>query len=209
MFIVLESIDGGGKGKQREEICARLESMGIEVKSAGFPVHNAFYETVIHPALQEQAHMNRASWVLAYLLDKTLETDKLLPYVKTEKNVFVVDGYLTTTIAYQSMLMNQISLEKLLEYAKDFEIPTPDLAIYIDVDPKIAMTRKHKEEGHEEGLDMFEKSIEKQERLRNIFKTMAEKQIYCPWVIVDGNGIIEEVTDAIMSRLLDKKIISR
>lgn len=209
MFIVLESIDGGGKGRQREELCAKLENrfMETKLKTAGFPIHNAFYENVIHPALQEEVKMNRASWVLSYLLDKTLHTDEIKPFLRSVDSLFIADGYLTTTIAYQAHLMKQISVEKLLQYAEDFEIPAPDLTVYIDVDPEIAMQRKHKEEGHEEGLDMFEKSIEKQKRLREIFRSMVKEQTYGKWVMVDGNASIEEVTNAIIQQLLDNKVI--
>jgi|GEM_PF-3076754 len=208
MFIVLDSIDGGGKGRQRLEVTNLLnEHYGIKVKGQEFPVHNAFYEVVIHKALQQEIRMNSSSWVLSYLLDKTLVSDEIKSYLATKDNLYIADGYFTTTIAYQSFLMEQVSLKKLLEYAKDFEIPKPDLAIYIDVDPKIAIERKYKEEGHDEGLDIFEKSLEKQERLRKIYQKMVKEKIYCEWEEVDGDLDIEEVRDQIVDVLKKKKII--
>lgn len=202
MFIVLESIDGGGKGHQRIEVVNELDKIGKEVKGAEFPIHNAFYETVIHPALQGETKMNPASWVLSYLLEKTLYTDNIVPFVGDKRDkVFVADGYFTTTIAYQSLLMDQVPLERLIQYGEDFEIPRPDLAIYLDVDPAVAMKRKNKEEGHEEGPDMFEKSVKKQERLQKIFQKMVKENIYCDWAQVDGNGTPEEVTKAIVDVL--------
>lgn len=207
MFIVLESIDGGGKGFQRIEVSDKLSKAGVEIKGVEFPVHNAFYETVIHPALQGETKMNQASWVLSYLLDKTLFTNNIVPYKGQKGRVFIADGYFTTTIAYQSLLMKQVPLKKLIEYGVEFDIPVPDLAIYLDVEPKIAMERKNKEEGHDEGPDMFEKSVKKQEKLQEIFRKMVEEQIYCPWVQVDGNGTPKEVTDAIIQTLKDKKVV--
>lgn len=208
MFIVLESIDGGGKGFQRIEIMDRLTQMGYKVKGVEFPVHNAFYETVVHPALQGETKMNKASWVVSYLLDKTLYADNILPYVnkgeksgKAKKEIFIADGYFTTTIAYQSFLMGQVSLKKLIQYGKDFEIPVPDLTIFLDVKPEVAIARKNKEEGHDEGPDMFEKSIAKQKKLQQIFKKMVKEKIYCKWEMVDGNGSPEEVTNAVMEAL--------
>lgn len=206
MFIVLESIDGGGKGFQRIEITDKLVKKGIEVKGAEFPIHNAFYETVIHPALQGEAKMNQASWVLSYLLDKTLYTDNIHEAVEEDK-IFLADGYFTTTIAYQSLLMEQVPLERLIQYGDEFDIPVPDLAIFLDVDPEVAMARKNKEEGHEEGPDMFEKSIKKQQKLRDIFKKMVNENIYCKWEMVDGNGTPEEVTNSILEVLKRHKVI--
>lgn len=207
MFVVFESIDGGGKGRQRIEVSQKLADMGIEIKGAEFPIHNAFYETVIHPALQGETKMNKASWVLSYLLDKTLFTDNIVPYVGKNTNVFIADGYFTTTIAYQSLLMEQVELDKLIEYGQEFEIPVPDLAIYLDVDPEVAIKRKQKEEGHDEGPDMFEKSIQKQKKLQGIFSKMAKENIYCEWEQVDGNGKVEEVTESIVEVLRKRSIV--
>jgi len=205
MFIVLDGIDGAGKGRQREEVIAQLQIQNKQVAGEEFPVHNSFYENVIHPALQEQITMNGPSWVLSYLLDKTLQAPTIEPYVGNPNNLFIADGYFTTTIAYQSFLMQQVEPQKILEYAKEFKIPTPDLAIYIDVDPKIAMKRKNTEEGHEEGLDMFEKSIEKQNKLRNIFLKMVKDGIYCNWQQVDGNRGIEVIRDDIIQIIKNYK----
>ncbi len=208
MFIVLDSIDGAGKGLQRIEVSNYIRtSLNKEVHGEEFPVHNAFYETVIHPALQQQTKLNKASWVISYLLDKTLEADRINPYVGNPDNLFIADGYFTTTLAYQCFLMEQVSLEKLLEYSSDFEIPKPDLAIFIDADPEVAMKRKEKEEGHDEGLDIFEKDLAKQNKLRNIYENMYKNNVYCKWDKVDGNGTIQEVTNNILQILKNHKII--
>jgi thymidylate kinase len=208
MFIVLDAIDGAGKGRQRIEVADRLDKeYGLRVKTQDFPVHNAFYETVIHPALQGEKKMNSASWVLSYLLDKTLMADTINEYIGNKEEIFISDGYFTTTLAYQSYLMQQVEVDKLLQYAEEFKIPKPDFAIYLDVDPKIAFERKAKEEGHEEGLDIFEGDLVKQEKLRKIFQDMVKDQIYCEWEIVDGNNSIEEVTDAIIQIFKKRGVI--
>lgn len=201
MFIVLDAIDGAGKGAQRIEITNILAEKGIEIKTEEFPVHNAFYETVVHPALQEKTKLNQASWVLSFLLDKTMNADAIVPFIGQSNKHYIADGYFTTTIAYQSLLSNQVPLEKLIQYGEDFSIPKPDLAIFLDTDPEVAMQRKFKEEGHDEGLDMNEKSIEKQKKLQTIFNKMYDEQIYCKWEKVDGNGTLKEVTDDIMGVL--------
>jgi dTMP kinase len=200
MFIVLESIDGGGKGKQREEITSLIEETypTFDLKSQGFPLHNDFYNVLTHRALQGEIDMNNESWILAFLLDKTLETDNIWPYVGSNSDLYLADGYFTTTIAYQAHLMGQIDHEKLLSYAKDFRIPKPDLNIFIDVDPEVAMKRKAIEEGHDEGLDMFERSIDKQKRLREIYNLMSSRNEFGEWVKIDGNGSIDEVKSTIL-----------
>lgn len=207
MFIVLDSIDGGGKGHQREKLLDHFKkNSSIEIASEEFPVHNEFYETVIHPALQEEVQMNKASWVLSYLLDKTLAADSIRPHVKSKDSIFIADGYFTTTIAYQSLLMKQVPIKRLLQYSEEFDIPKPDFCIYIDVDPEIAFKRKELEEGHDEGLDMFEKSINKQRKLRNIYKKMVKKSIYSKWFQIDGNNSSDDVTESILQVLRENNI---
>ena len=208
MFIVLDAIDGAGKGFQREIIVNLLRTKYLKsVEEEEYPVHNSFYNTVIHPALQKEVTMNSASWVLSYLLDKTLSADKIKKHIGSSDTHIITDGYFTTTIAYQSYLMKQVSIDKLLQYSIDFDIPKPDFAIYLDVDPIIAYNRKQKEEGHEEGLDIFEGDIKKQKKLRQIFNTMVKENIYCPWEIVDGNGNPDEVTSLILEVLSKKGVI--
>lgn len=200
MFIVLDAIDGAGKGRQRIEVLDYFsKNTKLELKGIEFPVHNVFYESVIHPALQEETTLNQASWILAFLLDKTLEAEKITPFMTSKENLLIADGYFTTTIAYQSKLYNQVTTDKLLEYAEDFDIPKPDLAIFLDTDPDIAFERKEKEEGHEEGLDMNEKDINKQRKLQGIYQEMANKNVYCNWEVVDGNGTIEHVKSQIVN----------
>lgn len=209
MFIVLDSIDGAGKGKQREVLEMYLrKNTKLDIKTEGFPVHNKFYEHVVHPALQEETTMNSASWVLSYLLDKTLEAPTIERYVNKLDNLYIADGYFTTTIAYQSLLMKQIKLMSLLSLGKKFGIPLPDIAIFIDTDPEVAFKRKQAEEGHNEGLDMFEKSLEKQKKLQHYFRKMAKGNIFCKWEVVDGNGTIEDVLNNIVKVLKVNDIIS-
>jgi thymidylate kinase len=207
MFIVIDAIDGAGKGRQRLELVKYLRTRKLQVESIEFPFHDSFYQTLIHPALQGETKMNKSSWVLAYLLDKTLHADLIRPYLGDPKKFLIADGYLTTTIAYQSFLMEQVSMEKLLSYGKEFEIPVPDLAIYLDVKPEVARNRKQKEDGHEEGPDMFEKSIEKQRKLSSIFRKMVKDQVYCKWEQADGNGDVAEVTANITAILNGRKLI--
>ncbi len=206
MFIVLESIDGGGKGRQRDEITSFIQQNHPEfhLKSQGFPLHNDFYNVLTHRALQGEIEMNNESWILAFLLDKTLETDNIWPHVGTSDSLYLADGYFTTTIAYQAHLMGQIEHEKLLSYAKDFRIPQPDLNIFINVDPEIAMKRKSEEEGHDEGLDMFERSLDKQKRLREIYKLMQSRHEFGDWVEIDGNRSIEEVKSSVLEVIKSK-----
>lgn len=208
MFVVIESIDGGGKGAQRELLAKRLAGLlGKSLDTEEFPVHNQFYEQIIHPALQEQHTLSKQSWLLSFLLDKTMQSERINPFVANVNNLFIADGYFTTTLVYQGLIQSIMSVEQLIELATLFELPKPDLTIFLDVDPAIAMQRKQTEEGHDEGLDMFEKSLDKQKMIRECFLKLAQENVYCNWEIVNGNGTLEEVYNSVTKTLNDAKIV--
>lgn len=199
MFIVIEGIDGAGKGRQREELVAALSSDQI-IDTVGFPDHDSvIYHHVIHPAIHDEISIDSKTLFSAFALDQLLWKEKIKKTVKSKTEHFIADGYFTTNIAYQCILEKALQVEDALDYAKLLSIPIPDLVIFLDVDPKIAMQRKLNEEGHTEGLDKYEGSIKKQELLRKAFKNMASDNIFGKWVVINGDKSIEEVRDSIIS----------
>jgi dTMP kinase len=208
MLIVLEGIDGAGKGKQRLEVVKLLQSKIRKLTTFEFPNHQSpIYKHLIHPALHEEIKLNPASWFLSFALDQILQSDMISDSIKSKSNYCIVDGYFTTTIAYQCIMNKSYTVKQALDFAKQFGIPKPDISIFIDADPVIAQKRKMKEEGHDEGMDIFERSLEKQKKIQSAFLKMAKNSTLSKWLIVDGNGTIEEVTQNIMQTLNKHKLI--
>lgn len=208
MLIVLEGIDGAGKGKQRLEVVKLLQSKIRKLTTFEFPNHQSpIYKHLIHPALHEEIKLNPASWFLSFALDQILQSDMISDSIKSKSNYCIVDGYFTTTIAYQCIMNKSYTVKQALDFAKQFGIPKPDISIFIDADPVIAQKRKMKEEGHDEGMDIFERSLEKQKKIQSAFLIMAKNSTLSKWLIVDGNGTIEEVTQNIMQTLNKHKLI--
>lgn len=208
MFIVIEGIDGAGKGRQRSELVAHLSDLVPELTTVDFPDHNSpIYEELIHPALHEERELTPAGWFLSFALDQILWQKKIAEAVGSKEKYFIVDGYFTTTLVYQCILNEFYSLDKALEFADMFEMPKPDMVVYLEVDPEVAMGRKQDEEGHEEGLDIFERSLEKQKKINAGFLKLAETEKFGNWEVIDGNGTIEEVRANIIKVLEDKNII--
>ncbi|MCA9385715.1 hypothetical protein KC717_03645 [Candidatus Dojkabacteria bacterium] len=203
MFIVLESIDGGGKGRQREELVKYLENKDIQVKSAEFPDHSTpIWDEYLHPALHGEKHMTPGAWFSAFAMEKFLWEEELKKFKGDKNNIFIADGYYTTTLVYQCIIQNKPSLEFGIQFAEQLSIVKPDLAIYLDVHPKTALARKSLEEGKEK-KDMFEEDLEKQVWIQAAFQKMVKEQVWCPWKQVDGNGSIHEVRDATFAEIRD------
>lgn len=202
MFIVIEGIDGAGKGRQRNELIRLFSDNNSQVVTTDFPDHEGqVYKNIIHPALHEELELSNQAWFLAFVLDQLLWKKRIEDSIGSKTKHFVSDGYFTTTLAYQCKLAEVMSVEEAIKFAEKFGIPKPDGVIFLDVDPKVAMQRKMEEEGHEEGLDIFERSIDKQERLRKAFLELAEHNDWTKWIVVDGNYSIQEVTQRIFDVL--------
>lgn len=207
MFIVIESIDGGGKGKQREEMIEFLGDRGVKVKSMEFPDHStSIWNDYIHPALHGEKSLSPGAWFSAFAFEKFLWQEELAKYKSDKNNLFIADGYYTTTLAYQCMLYNKPSLDFGIKFAEELGIVKPDLTIYLDVNPKIALERKGKEEGKEK-KDIFEGDLEKQKQIQEAFRKLVEDKVWCDWVQLDGNGSIQEVRDLIVDEIRKVGII--
>lgn len=205
MFIVLESIDGGGKGRQRLEVESFFKSKGVNVSSAGFPDHtNSIWIDYLQPALHKKKYLTPGAWFSAFALEKFLWQDELNRFKGDKTNLFVADGYYTTTLVYQCILGGIPDLSFGIEFADKLGVVKPDLTIYLDVNPATARARKDAEEG-KEVQDMYESDIQKQEQIRNAFKQLVDNNIWCDWKEVDGNGTIQEVRDHIIEEIESKR----
>lgn len=202
MFIVLEGIDGAGKGRQRNELIKNFDKQSIDYGTIDFPDHSGvLYKELIHPAIHNELDLSPKALMLSFILDQMLWQDRITPSKTSKDNHFIVDGYFTTTLVYQCILEEVFVLQDALELADRFEITMPDLNVFLDVDPEIAMQRKGLEEGHDEGLDRYEGNIEKQKKIRGGFLELANNNIFGEWAIIDGNGSIDEVRESILDRL--------
>ena len=208
MFILLEGIDGAGKGHQRNNLVQYLQGKVNNLVTVDFPDHNgALYQHLIHPAIHEEIKMSSESLFLSFALDQSLWQDRIEASLTSKDEYFITDGYFTTAIVYQCIMGEVITIDEALTFARTFGIHQPDFAVYIDVDPEVAMKRKMIEEGHDEGLDIFERDIEKQQKIRAGFKHLVKNNIFGNWVEVDGNESIEDVFAQITDALNKHKII--
>jgi dTMP kinase len=207
MFIVLEGIDGAGKGRQRNELTSYLSGKFDDITSLDFPNHeNVLYKHLIHPVLHGEIKLAPKSWFLSFVLDQLMSQESIKAAKGSSDTHVIADGYFTTTIVYQCILEQVFTIKEALEIAKDFEVTPPDLSIYIDVDPEVALTRKLAEEGHDEGMDMYEGKLKKQKVIRSGFQQLVHEQIFCPWEQVDGSAGIEKVLADIIKKVEQHKL---
>jgi len=210
MFIVLEGIDGAGKGRQRLELIEKLrkDKPKVIINSIEFPDHDGFlYKDLIKPVLLEKKSASKYSMFLAFALDQSLYQDEIKKAKGSSTEHFICDGYFTTNLVYNCLLNKFFKIKEAINLANTFGITQPDVSLFIDVEPEICLKRKKQELGHEMGLDIYERSIEKQKTLQEAYKLMIKGQIFGKWLQVDGNSDIESVSKEIIKKLSINKFI--
>jgi len=86
-----------------------------------------------------------------------------------------------------------------VDFAKNFEIEVPDAIFYLNVDPDIAIKRKH---GEDKEKNFREKDFDFIRKTAKQYKMLVEKQVWGKWINIDGNKGIEEITKNIYNEVL-------
>jgi len=198
-FIVLEGIEGCGKGTQTKLLSDFLSQKG-EVLIKKYPEYGKPIGDLINDWLHKKHELNVDTQALLYFADFIKDKSSLENWLKDGKMV-VADRYFTTTIVYQ--YINGLPLEKMLELAKLFDLRKPDITIYIRISPEESFKRKMEQKGIV-NMDRHEADKIFLNLLYENYEKMAKENIFSEWTIVDGEKSIEEVSKSVLE-ILNKK----
>jgi thymidylate kinase len=123
--------------------------------------------------------------------------DKKMIAEKRKSEILIADRYFSTTLCYQTL--EGIDMKMALDFAKNFEVEVPDAIFYLDVDPDIAIKRKH---GEDKEKNFREKDFDFIRKTAKQYKMLVEKQVWGKWINIDGNKGIEEITKNIYNEIL-------
>ena len=200
VFIVLEGIDGSGKGEAIKRLSEHY-SAKYEVLTTTEPTDGR-YGMEIRMLLKDGSNPESSSEKLTELFIKDREehvNQKIIPFLKDGENkILICDRYYYSTLVYQSL--QGISLKKLFEDNKKF--PKPDICFILDLPAKTAIGRVASRGRN----DKFEQP-DFMKKLRETFlelPKMLKEQIK----IVDSSKGKEEVFDT-LKREIDNFIISQ
>jgi len=205
MFIVIESITGGGNKIQYKAVSRELREQGEMVISQDFPDRaGVLFENIIYPTIHEGVSNTPVQRFMAFLLDQLSHVERIEKF--REKGYVITESYFTSTIAYQVLFEKALPLEDALQIAEMVKLPVPDLAIYIDTPYKKAHRNRVLVEGYGDREDFWGSSIERLEEVDKCFKRIVSKQIFCPWNTVDGSGDDKEITGQILDIIKRKSL---
>lgn len=182
-FVVLDGIDGSGKGTQAELAANYLyrKAKDRHVFRTREPYHSEYYAE-IRRILKESRDPKEHAEVLADLFVKDRRVHAEVIERQLAEGIHVVcDRYSYSTLAYQQT--QGISLPRLIKMHDGVLIP--DLVLLIDVPVAVALERISRDEGREY-REMFEEH-EFQEELRQNYLNLPKALLDHRIVVVDGN----------------------
>lgn len=217
-FLVLDGVDGAGKGAQLERIQAGLDEAGVEFIRTRDPGGTVIGDRIRHVLLDyDLSEMDIHCETLLFMASRAqLVRDVISPALADGVTV-LGDRYVSATCAYQGAA--GYDPRRVVELAR-FAIDDvwPHLTIILDMPPDEAFKRTNRKSPaqrksvagrgqtmlfHDVHTDAMEaRPIEFHERVRTLFLELPG--IYpAPVVIVDGNGTVDEVHTRILSALAD------
>jgi dTMP kinase len=134
LFIVFEGIDGSGTTTQTERLVSHLSEAGEAIATAE-PTDSEF-GTLLRTVLRGTRPAPPATTALLFAADRIDHLDRLIePAVAVGTHV-VSDRYFVSSFAYQGSLLPLDFVKAVNSRAR-----TPDLTLFLRVDPQVAMAR--------------------------------------------------------------------
>ena len=198
-FIVVEGIDGSGKGTAIKGMREWLASKGLgrnSVFSTREPSDSAHGKKAREILRSGDNPKERAEeLLLLYLKDRAGHLEKeIIPALRNGK-IVICDRYKYSTVAYQAA--QGIDIKGLVEKNRGFR--KPDLAIILDITAKDAIRRIEGDSGRD-AKEMFEKKEFLEKARANFLKMpglFADENI----IIINASGNREKVLGKIKSEL--------
>ena len=200
-FIAFEGIDGSGKSVQVQLLADKLEKAGNKVYSTFEPTDSRIGLIIkdIFKHKMEADHRVIAGLYVADRLDHLLnKTNGILKKLE-EGYTVITDRYYFSSYAYQGTHM---SLDWVIEAnSLSADLLRPDLNIYIDILPDIAITRIHNGRSSTQLYETMENLQQVRDKYFEAFeKLRSEEAVF----VTDGNRPAELIAKDIWQEISEK-----
>lgn len=211
-LIVIEGLDGSGKGTQSALVAKALVDRGYKVKKLTFPDYDSDSSALVKMYLGGELGSSPDA-VNAYAASSFYAVDRVASFLKDwrkdylECDYIVADRYVTSNIIYQMSKVSEHERDDYIDWCEDYEynrlgVPKPDIVIYLDMPPHVSqklMSGRYK--GDESKKDIHEKNM-------NFLLSCRQSALYAlnklSWVHLscaenDTPKSIETITEQILS----------
>lgn len=190
-LIVLEGIDGAGKGTQILNLRRALTSRAAFYK---FPDRKSVFGRVISSFLGGKIKLSKREQIILYLADMFDQSENIRSDLSRGKLVFL-DRYYTSTLAYQAH--NDKDWKFITNIVSLLDLPAPDLIVYIDINPMESFKRRKRRDVLESDISFLHRVV------RNYRKMMDKGFPMRRWVVVDGTINKKDIADSILRAVGD------
>lgn len=192
IFICIEGIDASGKTTQSRRLVRKLLRKGYDAVYTTEPTNGAIGRLIRKHVLEGKKRIPSVVEALLFAADRVEHVQReIQPALKAGK-IVVSDRYLYSSLAYQGAAGLDIRwIEEINRWATK-----PDLAVYLDVPPKVLIERIKRKPSVME-------TLENQRKVREVYLKLVEDGRL---VLVDGTRPIKEVEEEVwkkVSRLLE------
>ncbi len=170
-LIVIEGLDGSGKGTQSALVTKALEDRGYKVKKLTFPDYDSPTSSLVKMYLGGELG-DTPDDVNAYAASSFYAVDRVASFIKywkkdyEECDYIVADRYVTSNIIYQMSKVPDSERDEYIEWCEDYEynrlcVPRPDIVIYLDMPPAVSQKlMSGRYNGDESKKDIHEKNMD-------------------------------------------------
>ncbi len=198
-FIVLEGLDGCGKSTQLKRLSERLQAQGERViltaEPTGFET-GGYLRRILSESQEKNMYLQAALFLADRLEHITHPETGILQYLEQGYTV-ICDRYYYSSFAYQGTASD-------IDWVMNINLGcpqmlTPDLAIFLDVNPD---TCKERIDQVREKPELYEKDLSLMREIRNNFLTVFDKLKDRQTIaIIDANKSLDEVEKEIFDHV--------
>jgi len=188
-FICIEGLDASGKTTQARRLVRELRRKGFKAVYTTEPSPGEIGKFIRTYILQRKRRVPIAVEALLFAVDRVDHLEQRVKPALQEGKIVVSDRYVYSSLAYQGAA--GLDLNWIEEINRS--VVTPDLAIYIDVPPEVAVKRI-------KGKRSVMERLEVQRKVREVYLKFVEDGRL---IRVDGNRSKDEVLRDILAIVLD------
>ena len=198
-FITFEGIEGSGKTTICKKLLTSLLELNYKVKLIREPGGNDLSEPIRQLIINNETKFTPLSEVFLFFASQ-LQNNYM--HWNKEWEIIISDRYFDSTIVYDGYVKNE-GMEKIDLLRKQINLKIPDLTVWIDIDPKVAMQRIKKRVNEESNrFDKYPLSFH--QKVREGYQKLQLK--YSERIIkIENNGELRNTFDQVL-KLIKSRI---